>query len=41
MNNDLHFWVAVFVFGLMGIGLVLTAVEFRRMQQHGDDNGDR
>ncbi|GEM_PF-5623685 len=41
MNQDLHFWVAVVVFGLMGIGLVLTAVEFRRMQQRGDDNGDR
>ena len=41
MNQDLHFWMAVFVFGLMGVGLVLTAVEFRRMQRDGDDNGDR
>jgi hypothetical protein len=41
MNQDLHFWIAVAVFGLMGIGLVLTAVEFRRMGRSGDDNGDR
>lgn len=41
MSDDLHFQVAVVVFSLMGIGLVLTALEFRRMKIHGDDQGDR
>lgn len=41
MNQDLHFWVAVFVFGLMGIGLVLTALEFRRMGRQGRRSSER
>lgn len=41
MSDDLHFWIAMIVFSLMGIGLVLSALEFRRMRIHGDDHGDR
>lgn len=41
MNDDLHFWIAVVVFSLMGVGLALTAMEFRRMKVKGDDHGDR
>lgn len=39
MSDGLHFRVVVF--SLMGIGLVLTALAFRRMKIHGDDQGDR
>lgn len=36
MSDELHFWIAVIVFSLMGIGLVLSALEFRRMRIHED-----
>lgn len=41
MNDQLHFWVAVVVFSLMGIGLAVTALEFRREHIKSDEKGDR
>jgi hypothetical protein len=33
MNEDIHLWIAVFVFVVMGIGLALTAFEFKQMKK--------